>query len=199
MFKKYRNEVSRETLMFSLTIYDHVWPCTSSGLMALIFSLTTYDHVWPCTSSGLMSLILGFITFHVLRAGLRHLYWALCTSSDTMQFLLGFINFHILRAAFYQLPDFCIHIEIWISFTVSHESRQMKVLLDDRTSGVVVGLLVVHALLVIGGNRTMDVDRSVVHAPSLGKSMKRPQSSQWVAFVRVVFSQWVYVSWKRRT
>ena len=71
----------------------------------------------------------------------------------------------------------------------------MKELLDDRTSGVVVYLLVrtsgvvvcllvVHALLVIGGNRTMDVDRSVVHAPSLGKSMKRPQSSQWVAFVR---------------
>lgn len=98
----------------------------------------------------------------------------------------------------------------------------MKELLDDRTSGVVVCLLVrtsgvvvcllvVHALLVIGGNRTMDVDRSVVHAPSLGKSMKRPQGSQWVAFVslssgdssseslsgrlvRVVFSQWVYVS-----
>ena len=27
------------------------------------------------------------------------------------------------------------------------------------------------------GNRTMDVDRSVVHAPSLDKSMERPQSS----------------------
>ena len=64
----------------------------------------------------------------------------------------------------------------------------MKELLDDRTSGVVVCLLVrtsgvvvcllvVHALLVIGGNRTMDVDRSVVHAPSLDKSMERPQSS----------------------
>ena len=60
----------------------------------------------------------------------------------------------------------------------------MKELPDDRTSGVVGCLLVVHAPSVIGGNRTMDVDRSVVHAPSLGKSMKRPQSSQWVAFVR---------------
>ena len=87
----------------------------------------------------------------------------------------------------------------------------MKELPDDRTSGVVGCLLVVHAPSVIGGNRTMDVDRSVVHAPSLGKSMKGPQSSQWVKFVslssgdssseslsgrlvRVVFSQWVYVS-----
>ena len=87
----------------------------------------------------------------------------------------------------------------------------MKELPDDRTSGVVGCLLVVHAPSVIGGNRTMDVDRSVVYAPSLGKSMERPQSSQWVKFVslssgdssseslsgrlvRVVFSQWVYVS-----
>ena len=32
-----------------------------------IFTLTIYDHGWPCTSSGFMSLILGFINFHVLR------------------------------------------------------------------------------------------------------------------------------------
>ena len=36
------------------------------------------------------------------------------------------------------------------------------------------------------GKRTIDVNRSVVHAPFLGKSMERPQSSQWVARVFVV-------------
>ena len=66
--EKYRHTVFRETLMFSLTIYDHVWPCTSSGLM---------------------SLILGFIKFHVLRAGLYHLYGNFAIHMERSKLRLG--------------------------------------------------------------------------------------------------------------
>ena len=55
------------------------------------------------------------------------------------------------------------------------------------------------------GNRNMDVDRSVIHAPSLDKSMERPQSShvspsvgpnQLVALVKPMIAQGLLCAWK---
>ena len=136
---------------------------------------------------------------HVLRATLSCLYWALYIS----------MFFERLYTIYIQLPEFFIHIEIWISFTLSHESHQMKELPDDRTSGVVVCLLVVHAPSVIG--RWTSTGLWSTHRPwarvwnvlkvrngSRSSGDSSSESSSWL-LVRVVFSQWVYVSWKRRT
>ena len=147
-------------------------PCSSSGSMPFRLSFPNFvihserselrlswamkenndDHLWPCIT----------MYFERRYAVYMGLYKLPCSSSGCIPCILSFLNLSF-------------HMEIWISFTLSHESHQMKELVT-RWSHIGGGRVPSSGSRTLG-NRTMVVDRSVVHAPFLDKSMERPQSS----------------------